>query len=66
MPIPDGVIPAEKETEEQAAATARAALEAAPVFDGPNDTPGQLRSRRSSISDAPPSIPAAKRAPSRK
>jgi membrane dipeptidase len=32
-------------TEEQAAATARAALEAAPVFDGHNDTPGQLRSR---------------------
>jgi len=33
-------------SEEQAAATARAALEAAPVFDGHNDAPGQLRSRR--------------------
>ncbi len=32
-------------SEEEAAATARAALEAAPVFDGHNDTPGQLRSR---------------------
>jgi membrane dipeptidase len=36
---------AQRITEEQAAATARAALEAAPVFDGHNDTPGQLRSR---------------------
>lgn len=34
-----------KISEEQAAATAQAALEAAPVFDGHNDTPGQLRSR---------------------
>jgi membrane dipeptidase len=33
-------------SEEEAAATARAALEAAPVFDGHNDTPGQLRSRQ--------------------
>ncbi|WP_086607184.1 dipeptidase [Erythrobacter donghaensis] len=32
-------------SQEQAEATARAALEAAPVFDGHNDTPGQLRSR---------------------
>lgn len=32
-------------SEEQAVATAQAALEAAPVFDGHNDTPGQLRSR---------------------
>jgi membrane dipeptidase len=36
---------AQKITEEQAAATAAAALEAAPVFDGHNDAPGQLRSR---------------------
>ncbi|MFL0671771.1 MAG: dipeptidase [Erythrobacter sp.] len=36
---------AQRITEEQAAATARAALDAAPVFDGHNDTPGQLRSR---------------------
>ncbi|GAB4479071.1 MAG: dipeptidase [Erythrobacter tepidarius] len=35
-----------KVSEEQAVATARAALEAAPVFDGHNDTPGQLRTRR--------------------
>lgn len=36
---------AQKITEEQAAATAAAALDAAPVFDGHNDAPGQLRSR---------------------
>lgn len=36
---------AQRISEEQAAATARAALDAAPVFDGHNDTPGQLRSR---------------------
>jgi membrane dipeptidase len=36
---------AQKISEEQAAATAAAALEAAPVFDGHNDAPGQLRSR---------------------
>lgn len=36
---------AQRISEEAAAATARAALEAAPVFDGHNDTPGQLRSR---------------------
>lgn len=36
---------AQQVSEEEAAATARAALEAAPVFDGHNDTPGQLRSR---------------------
>lgn len=36
---------AQKISEEQAVATAQAALEAAPVFDGHNDTPGQLRSR---------------------
>ncbi len=36
---------AQRISEEQAAATARAALEAAPVFDGHNDAPGQLRSR---------------------
>jgi membrane dipeptidase len=38
-------VQAQRITEEQAAATARAALDAAPVFDGHNDTPGQLRSR---------------------
>ena len=32
-------------TDEQAAAIAAAALDAAPVFDGHNDAPGQLRSR---------------------
>lgn len=37
---------AQKITDEQAAAIARAALEAAPVFDGHNDAPGQLRSRQ--------------------
>jgi membrane dipeptidase len=37
---------AQKVTEEQAAAIAKAALEAAPVFDGHNDAPGQLRSRK--------------------
>ena len=37
---------AQKVTDEQAAAIARAALEAAPVFDGHNDAPGQLRSRQ--------------------
>lgn len=37
---------AQRITEEQAAATARAALEAAPVFDGHNDAPGQLRTRK--------------------
>lgn len=36
---------AQRVSEEQAVATAQAALEAAPVFDGHNDTPGQLRSR---------------------
>lgn len=36
---------AQKITEEQAGATAAAALDAAPVFDGHNDAPGQLRSR---------------------
>jgi membrane dipeptidase len=36
---------AQKISDEAAEATARAALEAAPVFDGHNDTPGQLRSR---------------------
>lgn len=36
---------AQKVSEEQAVATATAALEAAPVFDGHNDAPGQLRSR---------------------
>lgn len=36
---------AQKVSEEQAVATAAAALEAAPVFDGHNDAPGQLRSR---------------------
>lgn len=36
---------AQNVSEEQAAAIARAALEAAPVFDGHNDAPGQLRSR---------------------
>lgn len=36
---------AQKVSEEQAIATAQAALEAAPVFDGHNDAPGQLRSR---------------------
>jgi membrane dipeptidase len=36
---------AQKISEEQAVATAQAALDAAPVFDGHNDTPGQLRSR---------------------
>lgn len=35
----------QKISEEQALATAQAALDAAPVFDGHNDTPGQLRSR---------------------
>lgn len=38
-------VSAQKITEEQAAATAAAALDAAPVFDGHNDAPGQLRSR---------------------
>ena len=38
-------VQAQKITEEQAAATAAAALDAAPVFDGHNDAPGQLRSR---------------------
>jgi membrane dipeptidase len=37
---------AQKVSEEQAVATATAALEAAPVFDGHNDAPGQLRSRQ--------------------
>jgi membrane dipeptidase len=37
---------AQRVSEEQAAATARAALEAAPVFDGHNDAPGQLRTRK--------------------
>jgi membrane dipeptidase len=37
---------AQKVSEEQAAATAAAALDAAPVFDGHNDAPGQLRSRQ--------------------
>ena len=36
---------AQRITDEQAAATAKAALEAAPVFDGHNDVPNQLRSR---------------------
>lgn len=36
---------AQKITDEEAAAIATAALEAAPVFDGHNDAPGQLRSR---------------------
>ena len=36
---------AQRITEEQAAATANAALEAAPVFDGHNDVPNQLRDR---------------------
>ena len=36
---------AQNVSEEQAAAVARAALDAAPVFDGHNDAPGQLRSR---------------------
>ena len=40
-----GPAAAQPVSEEQAAATARAALEAAPVFDGHNDAPGQLRSR---------------------
>ncbi|MFM7404241.1 MAG: dipeptidase, partial [Erythrobacter sp.] len=38
-------VSAQRISEEQAQAIARAALEAAPVFDGHNDTPGQLRSR---------------------
>ena len=38
-------VAAQRISEEEAAATAAAALEAAPVFDGHNDTPGQLRSR---------------------
>lgn len=36
---------AQKITDEEAASIASAALEAAPVFDGHNDAPGQLRSR---------------------
>ncbi len=36
---------AQRISDEQAAATARAALEAAPVFDGHNDVPGQLLTR---------------------
>jgi membrane dipeptidase len=36
---------AQRISDETAAATAQAALEAAPVFDGHNDMPGQLRSR---------------------
>ncbi len=36
---------AQKVSEKEAAAIASAALEAAPVFDGHNDTPGQLRAR---------------------